>query len=476
MGVSGATSPRRQRRPREPQTEEYRVRDVVMDRIAEFIDKSIGPGGQWIDCFANAATAQFPRWWPQAEAEDWSAAVSALGEPPVQPVERLRQASGRGQGGSRVFAARLGAGVPPHPAGSERAMGYIPAGAAIFEMSNGVRCPPTKWGMWLLVLGRVRQLQPPTRRYEGIRILPLNRPGELLAASRARSKTSCIEEVTAEGQRAAPEGRGAWAAQHQGGKTEPQPPADTGAALGGRVPPRRPKMLDLFSGTGSVGEVFRRHGYEVISMDNRAAAKPDILVDIRDWNFRQQFAPGEFDVIAAGVPCLEYSTALTTRPRKLEEADALVEKTLEVIDYLQPRLWWVENPRNGLLRRRPVMAGRPWVDVDYCCFSRWGYQKPTRIWGSPEVVARGDVLCDGRNCANLLDIDTKKEWHRRPHRQRLGGDRTRFTTRDKYRMPPKLVEYLAGFEDTHCTETSDSEPHFLSSESSSGSSSSCSPS
>jgi hypothetical protein len=30
-------------------------------------------------------------------------------------------------------------------------------------------------------------------------MLPLNRPGELLAASRARSKTSCIEEVTVEG-------------------------------------------------------------------------------------------------------------------------------------------------------------------------------------------------------------------------------------------------------------------------------------
>ncbi len=45
-------------------------------------------------------------------------------------------------------------------------------------------------------------------------------------------------------------------------------------------------MLDLFSGTGSVGEVFRRHGYDVISLDNRAAAKPYILVDICDWNFR----------------------------------------------------------------------------------------------------------------------------------------------------------------------------------------------
>ncbi len=62
-------------------------------------------------------------------------------------------------------------------------------------------------------------------------------------------------------------------------------------------------------------------------------------MDIRDWNFRQQFATGEFDVIAAGLPYLETSTALTTRLRKLEEADALVEKSLNVIDYLKPRLW-----------------------------------------------------------------------------------------------------------------------------------------
>ncbi len=89
-------------------------------------------------------------------------------------------------------------------------------------------------------------------------------------------------------------------------------------------------------------------------------------------------------------------------------------------------------------------------------------------------MARGDVLCDGRNCGNLLDIDTKKEGHRRPHRERLGGDRTRFTTRDKYRMPSKLVEYLAGFEDTHFTETCDSDSHSLSSESSGGSSVLCS--
>lgn len=113
-----------------------------------------------------------------------------------------------------------------------------------------------------------------------------------------------------------------------------------------------------------------------------------------------------------------------------------------------------------------MVAGLQYVDVDYCCFSGWGYQKSTRIWGSSEVVARGNVLCDGRTCANLLDIDTKKEWHRRPHRQRIGGQKMRFSTRDNFRMPQKLVEYLAGLEGAHYTEYSDCEPHSSSSESS----------
>jgi hypothetical protein len=77
----------------------------------------------------------------------------------------------------------------------------------------------------------------------------------------------------------------------------------------------------------------------------------------------------------------------------------------------------VENPRYGLLRQRPVMAGRPFIDVDYCCFSSWGYKKPTRVWGSPDVIEKGSVLCDGVTCPNLLDVDTKKPGQQRPHSQ-----------------------------------------------------------
>ena len=47
-------------------------------------------------------------------------------------------------------------------------------------------------------------------------------------------------------------------------------------------------------------------------------------------------------------PCREFSTALTTQARDLDQADKVVMRCLEIIEYLQPELWWVENPRIGI--------------------------------------------------------------------------------------------------------------------------------
>ena len=74
---------------------------------------------------------------------------------------------------------------------------------------------------------------------------------------------------------------------------------------------------------------------------------------------------------------------MTCRPRELAKADAIVERALDIIRYLEPRFWFVENPRTGMLKDRGILDGVTYVDVDYCQFCDWGYQKPTRIWGPP---------------------------------------------------------------------------------------------
>ncbi len=70
-------------------------------------------------------------------------------------------------------------------------------------------------------------------------------------------------------------------------------------------------------------------------------------------------------------PCTENSAAMTCRPRELAKADAIVERALEVIRYLQPRYWFVENPRTGMLKDRRLLDGVTFVDVNYCQFCDW---------------------------------------------------------------------------------------------------------
>jgi hypothetical protein len=119
------------------------------------------------------------------------------------------------------------------------------------------------------------------------------------------------------------------------------------------------------------------------------------------WEYWRDFAPKNFDLVAASVPCNEYSVAKKVGVRDMESADKLVRKTLEIIEYLRPEKWWIENPRNGYLRTRGSLDKYPYVDLDYCQLSDWGYNKPTRFWGSPNVVSKPSLRCDFQTCPNL---------------------------------------------------------------------------
>ena len=115
---------------------------------------------------------------------------------------------------------------------------------------------------------------------------------------------------------------------------------------------------------------------------------------------------------------------MTVRPRQLEQADKLVLKALEIIDYFQPETWFLENPRKGLLKSRDYMVGIPFVDIDYCQVAKWGYQKPTRFWGSTAVGSLPSLLCDPRTCENATT--RRNGW--RGHHKILGGHQNREVT------------------------------------------------
>ena len=104
------------------------------------------------------------------------------------------------------------------------------------------------------------------------------------------------------------------------------------------VPGSKGLALDLLCGTGSVGDQLKVHGFTVVSLDCQPSAKADITTDVLVWDYKRDYKPSDFALIAAGVPCTEYSVAKTTGPpRDLEKADRLVAKTLEIIAFFRPK-------------------------------------------------------------------------------------------------------------------------------------------
>lgn len=159
------------------------------------------------------------------------------------------------------------------------------------------------------------------------------------------------------------------------------------------------RLLELFSGTKSVSKAVGHQFLEVVSVDIEEKYNPTIVTDILQWDYRV-YPPGYFHTVWASPPCTEFSCLNNSRPEKtpnLELADSIVIRTLEIIEYFNPEQFFLENPQSGSLKDRPYMLGIPFVDIDYCQFSDWGYRKRTRFWTCNDLA---DVLCN-KECANM---------------------------------------------------------------------------
>ena len=106
--------------------------------------------------------------------------------------------------------------------------------------------------------------------------------------------------------------------------------------------------------------------------------------------------------------------------------------------YFQPKYWWIENPRYGLLRESEVVKDLSFLDLDYCQFCDWGYKKPTRFWGCKRITNLPPVLCNPETCPNMFSDPSGNK----KHFYVLGGNHQKFTTKMKGRIPPKVVDYL----------------------------------
>lgn len=160
------------------------------------------------------------------------------------------------------------------------------------------------------------------------------------------------------------------------------------------------RILELFCGTKSVGNIFKEAGYEVISLDYNKKFNATHTENILSWNY-QQYPQDTFDVIWASPDCTTWSLATGGKYRtkefiyglnnKFQERATLgtdmILKVIEIINYFQPKSWFIENPR-GLLRWFPPLqqyikdVGGNMNLVYYANYNNWGFPKATNIWSN----------------------------------------------------------------------------------------------
>jgi site-specific DNA-cytosine methylase len=180
-------------------------------------------------------------------------------------------------------------------------------------------------------------------------------------------------------------------------------------------------VLECFSGTHSVGKVCDQLGWNTISVDLELPATHKC--DIMDFDYKQ-YPQDYFSIVWCSPPCVHYSRLQDSwlnrkkgdgivytkeiRNKNMDEADKLVLKSLEIINYFKPSLWCLENPQTGRLKDREIMKGLPYYDTDYCMYSDWGYRKRTRIWTNKKDWT--GLLCDGSgDCGNMEENHHKKK-------------------------------------------------------------------
>tara|TARA_R110001592_G_scaffold59567_2_gene180716 strand:+ start:1537 stop:2181 length:645 start_codon:yes stop_codon:yes gene_type:complete len=209
------------------------------------------------------------------------------------------------------------------------------------------------------------------------------------------------------------------------------------------------RCLELFSGTKSVGKCCEELGWETVSVD--LIMEADHQCDIMTFDYKQ-YKKDDFDIIWASPPCTEYSKlqdGWLNRMRKGElytkeiqekhmiEGDMLIKKTLEIINYFNPEVWFMENPQSGRMKDRDIMKGIPFYDVDYCMYSDWGYRKRTRIWTNKKDW--NNLMCN-KQCGNMVGSLHKQNLGNSERQRKTNGNGTSQT--DRYRVPPDLIYSL----------------------------------
>lgn len=154
------------------------------------------------------------------------------------------------------------------------------------------------------------------------------------------------------------------------------------------------KVLELFAETRSVGKAFEAKGHEVFSVEwDKDFKNIDLYADIGTLtsnDILREFAR-PYDIWASP-DCATFSIAAISHHRRKNKetgnldpvsdyakfCDRVDQNVLKLIRELNPKFYFIENPRGGL-RKMTWMKDLPRYTVTYCQYGDTR-MKPTDIW------------------------------------------------------------------------------------------------
>jgi hypothetical protein len=204
------------------------------------------------------------------------------------------------------------------------------------------------------------------------------------------------------------------------------------------------KVLELFAGTRSIGKAFEKRGHEVFSVDwDSRFENIDLKYDIGSLtaaDILNRF--GRPDVIWASPDCTTFSIAAISHHRRKNEltgnldpvsdyaiiCDQVDQNVLKLIKELQPKVYFIENPRGGM-RKMSWMQGLPRYTVTYCQYGDTR-MKPTDIWTNHPNPRFKPMCKNGDSC------------HERAPRGSKTGTQGLKGSKDRSKIPDRLCEHI----------------------------------
>jgi len=207
------------------------------------------------------------------------------------------------------------------------------------------------------------------------------------------------------------------------------------------------KLLELFSGTHSIGKVAEDMNIDVVSLDRdlpeydksdkerKYKSKHHIKSCLLEWDYKKDFKEGDFDIITASPSCFYWShlrkcwynayydveNMKFSRSKKdgyikftekelQDDIDKYgkpqVDKVIEILEYFKPKYYWIENPKGSSMKDYLYEKGYTNDNlVSYCKYG-FPYQKHTRFWTNIPNF-KGNVCKN--DCEFIIDVNDKKQ-------------------------------------------------------------------